>query len=702
MTVLVTDPTSATGQYIVERVLPTDQKVRVLALPETLHRIPYRNQVEIVAGSPESEEAILEAVSGVDIIYHAALIAPPPNRSPNEFRRFNTEGTRRLLEACAGEIKRFVLVSTNQVYKVHFTPDTWPVRADAERDRPAPGNRHLTPYSQSMIDAEDFVVEASATYGMEYAILRPTIVCGRTANFVERLMSWLIRDSQRAALQIHAIYPNMQWIHGSDLARAALLAGTRPEAKNQAYIVAGKEPVTAYGLLATFWDITHPQGGSNPYAQAHIEHRPPMLKFDIGKIRDELGFEPEITLRECLGELLGRYDFFSSSSLEMPRQPTALEFDPGIAEVPFAFADIPGPASIPARSVPAAGALPFASSSLEQLARLPNAPDFYTGIEAVDRSAGPASIAAGSVPAAAALPPDFDMRGKTCVITGATSGIGLATAEALAVMGAKLVLVGRNREKVEGTLKHLRELAPRTDARMYYGDLSSLADMRRVAQEILASTPRIDVLINNVGAIFGDHEITLDGLERTFAVNHMSHFLLTMLLRDRLVASAPARIVTVASSGHRGIEIDLDDLQGERNFDSWVAAKRSKLYNILFTRELARRLSDTGVTANCLCPGFIATGIGDNTDARAWNRLARAKKTHALSPAQGASNLLYVACSPEIAAISGGYFENSRLMQPSPAARDENASLILWEKSIELAGLSEDLDAPRPSALADG
>src|SRR5262249_6922957 len=157
-----------------------------------------------------------------------------------------------------------------------------------------------------------------------------------------------------------------------------------------------------YGLLATFWDITNPQGGSNPYAQADIEHRPPMLKFDIGKIRDELGFGPEITLRECLGELLGRYDFFSSSSLELPRQPTALDFDPGFAEVPFAFADIPGPASIPARSV--TGTLPFASSSLEQLARLPNAPDFYTGIEAIDRSAGPASIAPGSVPVAAALP----------------------------------------------------------------------------------------------------------------------------------------------------------------------------------------------------------------------------------------------------------------------------------------------------------
>src|SRR5262249_6719066 len=214
------------------------------------------------------------------------------------------------------------------------------------------------------------------------------------------------------------------------------------------------------------------------------------------------------------------------------------------------FADIPGPASIPARSV--TGTLPFASSSLEQLARLPNAPDFYTGIEAIDRSAGPASIAPGSVPVAAALPADFDMRGKTCVITGATAGIGLATTEALAVMGAKLALVGRNRKKGEGTLKHLRELAPHTDARMYYGDLSSLADVRRVAQEILASTPRIDVLINDVGAIFGDHETTPDGLERTFAVNHMSHFLLTILLRDRLLASAPPRIRTPAAPSHSG------------------------------------------------------------------------------------------------------------------------------------------------------
>jgi UDP-glucose 4-epimerase len=332
MTVLITGPTGAAGEYIMERVLTTDEKVRVLALPETLHRIRYRNQLEIIPGSLENEEAVLEAVRDVDTIYHAALLTSPPNRTPDEFHRVNVEGTRRLLEACAGDIKRFVLVSTNLVYTVHHTPDTWPVRADTERLRP--GESHLTPYGQSMIDAEDFVFEASAAYGMEYAILRPTSICGRKSRFIERLLAWLMRDPQHAASRTHALFPAMQWVHGIDLARAAILAATRPEARDQIYIVAGNESVTAYSLLATIWELTHARGEPNPYAQVAAEHHPPLLKFDVEKIRAELGFEPEIKVRECLAELLGRYEFFNSSSLEMPRLQNALDFEAGIEEVP--------------------------------------------------------------------------------------------------------------------------------------------------------------------------------------------------------------------------------------------------------------------------------------------------------------------------------------------------------------------------------
>src|SRR5215467_7887620 len=191
------------------------------------------------------------------------------------------------------------------------------------------------------------------------------------------------------------------------------------------------------------------------------------------------------------------------------------------------------------------------------------------------------------------------MKGKTCIITGATDGIGLETAARLGALGARLVLVGRNRAKGRAVLTALRRRVPGVEAEMHYADLSQRDEIRRLAPELLAAAPRIDVLINNAGAFFAKRLVIEDRLERTFALNHLGYFRLTALLRERLIASAPARIVNVASEAHRNAALDFDDLQTARSYNGWKAYQRSKLANILFTRALARRLAGTGVTANC-------------------------------------------------------------------------------------------------------
>jgi NAD(P)-dependent dehydrogenase (short-subunit alcohol dehydrogenase family) len=203
------------------------------------------------------------------------------------------------------------------------------------------------------------------------------------------------------------------------------------------------------------------------------------------------------------------------------------------------------------------------------------------------------------------------MRGKVVVMTGATSGIGEVAAVRLATMGARLVLIARDRARGEATLARLRAAAPDVGHVVRYADLSTLAETRRIAAEIAAAEPRIDVLANNAGAIFATRAVTADRLERTFALNHMSYFVLTAGLRDRLIAAAPARIVNTASNAHRQGHLDFDDLQSARRYSAFAVYGTSKLSNILFTRELARRLAGRGVTANSFTPGFVATRFGD-------------------------------------------------------------------------------------------
>ncbi len=280
-----------------------------------------------------------------------------------------------------------------------------------------------------------------------------------------------------------------------------------------------------------------------------------------------------------------------------------------------------------------------------------------------------------------------DMRGKTCVITGATSGIGLLAAIGLGGAGARLLLVGRDRARGAAALARLRQAAPAVEAEVIYADLAQLGEVRRVAATLLDRLPRIDVLLNNAGAYFVRRAVTADGLERTFALNHMAYFLLTDLLRTRLAASAPARVVSVASEAHRNAALDFDDLQTERRYNGWKAYQRSKLCNILFTRELARRLTGSGVTANCVPPGFVASRFGDDNGGLFKLGLSLAKRFYGIAPERGAEGPILLASSPDVAETSGAYFNKRRPSTPSAAAQDDAAAARLWQESARIAGI---------------
>jgi NAD(P)-dependent dehydrogenase (short-subunit alcohol dehydrogenase family) len=280
------------------------------------------------------------------------------------------------------------------------------------------------------------------------------------------------------------------------------------------------------------------------------------------------------------------------------------------------------------------------------------------------------------------------MQGKVVVITGATSGIGQIAALKLASFGARIVLVARDRGRADSMLAKLKEAGPGVVHMAHIADLSILAEMKRVGREIAAAEPRIDVLINNAGNVFPTRQLTPDGLEHTFATNHMAYFVLTHELRDRLVASAPARIVSTASRAHRGQSLDFDDLQLGRGYSTWRAYGRSKLANILFTRELSRRLAGTGVTANCIHPGLVSTGLGQR-DGGLFRAVVRTFfAMFAGPPEPGADTIVYVASSPNVADVTGQYFVPvGKQIEPSAAARDEPAARRLWEESERIAGV---------------
>jgi len=276
------------------------------------------------------------------------------------------------------------------------------------------------------------------------------------------------------------------------------------------------------------------------------------------------------------------------------------------------------------------------------------------------------------------------LRGKTVVITGATSGIGEIAAIRLAEQGARIVFVARDKIRADATLEKLRRANGAAEHSAHLADLSLLAEMKRVAGEI-AEEPRIDVLINNAGAVFSAREETRDGLERTFALNHMSYFVITNLLLPGLRPGA--RIVSTASGAHRRARLDFSDLQSRRGYSGFAVYSRSKLCNILFTRELARRTAGSGVTANCLHPGFVATRFGDQSGGLLAIGVWAAKRLTAISQEDGAKTIIYLASSPNAAAVSGEYFYECKIDMPSPAARNAADAKKLWDMSVEISGV---------------
>jgi len=279
------------------------------------------------------------------------------------------------------------------------------------------------------------------------------------------------------------------------------------------------------------------------------------------------------------------------------------------------------------------------------------------------------------------------VRGKTCVVTGATSGIGQETAVALARAGANVAIVCRTRDRGERALAEIRQRSG-GDVALFVADFGSQRAVRALAARLTAALPRIDVLVNNAGLFIGARVVTEDGLETTFAVNHIGYFLLTRLLEPKLIASAPARVVNVASRAHRSGTIRFDDLMGARGYDGWKAYAQSKLANIVFTYELARRFAGTGVTANCLHPGVVATNFGHAGPAlfRLGIRLAR---PFMKSPARGADTSIYVASSPEVEGVTGQYFDSRRAVRSSGASYDQEVAARLWKVSEELTAASD-------------
>lgn len=279
------------------------------------------------------------------------------------------------------------------------------------------------------------------------------------------------------------------------------------------------------------------------------------------------------------------------------------------------------------------------------------------------------------------------MQGRTVVITGGNSGVGKATAVALATAGAATVITSRHEERGREAVADIRRLSGSDEVDLVVFDLADLASVRRGAEQVLDRCPRIDVLVNNAGLVQSERTETVDGFEATFGINHLGPFLLTRLLTDRLVESAPARVVTVASTAHQAARrgLDFDDLQTTRHYRGMQAYSRSKLANVLFTAELARRLAGTGVTANCLHPGTVATGFARDHDAKGFLAFGvKVIRPFILTPEQGARTSVYLATAPEVADVTGQYFVKCRVRTPSPPAQDEAAAVLLWSVSEDL------------------
>jgi NAD(P)-dependent dehydrogenase (short-subunit alcohol dehydrogenase family) len=276
------------------------------------------------------------------------------------------------------------------------------------------------------------------------------------------------------------------------------------------------------------------------------------------------------------------------------------------------------------------------------------------------------------------------MSGRTVLVTGATGGIGQATAAGLVRLGARVGIVGRDQHRAQAAASAIGGANPTAYVDVFVADLSSQGEVRRLAAEVLATYDRLDVLVNNVGGFWATRRVTADGLEHTLAVNHLAPFLLTTLLLERLKASGPARVVTVSSGAHTQGRIDFEDLQGERDYSGPRAYNQSKLANLLFTYELARRLPPGDVTANALHPGMVRTGFGAEDQQVAWRVVAPVVRPFLRSPARGARTSIHLAASPAVAGVTGTYFADRRPKRSSRLSQDAVVAARLWQVSTDL------------------
>lgn len=282
------------------------------------------------------------------------------------------------------------------------------------------------------------------------------------------------------------------------------------------------------------------------------------------------------------------------------------------------------------------------------------------------------------------------MNGKVCLVTGATSGIGAETAKQLARLGATVVVVGRNADKSAEAVEWIKQQSSNAAVEFLLADLSSQKEIRELAQQFKNKYSRLDVLVNNAGAFWESRQESVDRIEMTLAVNHLSYFMLTNLLLDSLTASTPARVVNVASKMHEQGTLDFEDLQGKRRYSGWAAYENSKLMNVMFTYELARRLSGTRVTANALHPGVINTNFHTGDGSSRQNAGRESFNPAKTGGEEGARTSVYLASSPEVEGVTGKYFVSRRAVASSPASYDEAAARRLWQVSAEMTGMREE------------
>ena len=276
------------------------------------------------------------------------------------------------------------------------------------------------------------------------------------------------------------------------------------------------------------------------------------------------------------------------------------------------------------------------------------------------------------------------MNGKVCLVTGATDGIGKVSARVLAELGAKVIIVGRNPEKSAIVLAELRSISGNENIDLLMADLAVMQEVRDLAEQVISRYDRIDVLLNNAGGYFTKHEITSDGLEMTFALNHMSYFLLTNKLMELLKYSAPARIVNVSSDAHYGVDMEFENLNGEQEYKAWKAYQKSKLANVLFTYELLKKVPGN-ITVNCLHPGFVATNFGHNNGGFFGPVLKIAQRISAIDPEEGAKTSIFLCSAPEIKGASGKYFYKCQPKTSSQESRNMDTGKRLWQISSDIA-----------------